>query len=310
MTESAVAARRGEVTRQVHPPHDLDGVDAADRRSQVGDLIGKRDRGGQHGVGGILDHLGGGRVGLHDRYALEPGVQVAQRGHGPVVAADDDPVGAEEVVDRLSLGEELGVDADAEVHAGPLPRGALAGRTNDLFRRAGHHGALHYHGVEPGGGSEGGTDLLGGLPHEGHVDAAVGPRRSPDAYEGQIAGLDRGGEIGGRVQPSPQVAPEQRLEPTLEDRRLSPAERGYLALVDVDTRDGMPKLGQPHRGHEADVARTDHRNPHQRSSPPWFPVYHSSVRLSPSSSVTRGRYCSSCRALAMSGQRRFGLSTR
>ena len=87
------------------------------------------------------------------------------------------------------------------------------------------------------------------------------------------------------LQPAPQVAPEQRLEPALEDGRLAAVERGHLALVDVDARDGVPQLGQPDRGHQADVARADHRNPRHRSSPPWFPVYHRSARRSPSASV-------------------------
>ena len=111
-------------------------------------------------------------------------------------------------------------------------------------------------------------------------------------------------------QPAPEVPLEERLEPALEDGRLAAAERRDLALVDVDACDSVPQFGQARRGHQADVTRADDRDPHHRSFPPWFPVYHRSVRLSPSSRATRGRYCSSCRALVMSGQRRFGLSTR
>ena len=92
--------------------------------------------------------------------------------------------------------------------------------------------------------------------------------------------------------------------------RLAPVEGIHLALVDVDAGDGVSELGEPHSGDQADVARPDDRDPHQRSSPAWFPLYHTSVLLSPSSSVTRGWYRSSCLALVMSGQRRLGLSTR
>src|ERR1700742_3553316 len=96
----------------------------------------------------------------------------------------------------------------------------------------------------------------------------------------------------------------------LKNGGFPPVQRGHLTSVDVDTRDGVPVLGEAHRSYQADVACSNNRNPHQRSSPPRFPRYHSSVLLSPSSSVTRGRYCSSRLALVMSGQRLLGLSTR
>ena len=132
------------------------------------------------------------------------------------------------------------------------------------------------------------ADLGGRLLHERHVDAAVLPGGSAHADEGELAVGDGGAQVGSGAQPDAEVAPEQLLQAPLEDGRLAPFERGHLALVDVDADNGVPLLGQPHRRHQADVARPDHRDAHQRSSPPRLPLYHSIVRRSPSRSVTRG----------------------
>ena len=82
--------------------------------ADVGDLVDERDLGGQEGVGGELDHLGAGDVGAHER-RVERRVELDHRVAGPVaVVADDDAVGAQEVVDRRALLEELGAGDVAE----------------------------------------------------------------------------------------------------------------------------------------------------------------------------------------------------
>jgi hypothetical protein len=49
---------------EVHARHRLDHVDP-DLRAEIADLVGKRDQRREQRVGGVLDHLGGARVGAH-----------------------------------------------------------------------------------------------------------------------------------------------------------------------------------------------------------------------------------------------------
>ena len=94
---------------EAHPAGDLADV-GADLLADVGDLVDEGDLGRQEGVGGELDHLGAGDVGVED-LAAERLVERRDRGSGLLVAgvgADHDPVGVHEVRDRGALLEELG----------------------------------------------------------------------------------------------------------------------------------------------------------------------------------------------------------
>ena len=90
---------------------------AADRLAQVGDLVHQRDARRQHGVGGVLGHLGALRAHHQDRVAgaHERLVELRHDGQGVLaVAADDDAVGLLEVLDRGAFLEELRVGDDVE----------------------------------------------------------------------------------------------------------------------------------------------------------------------------------------------------
>ena len=66
------------------------------------------------------------------RHAGERRVELREDVGGALVdAAEDDPVGVHEVVDRLALGQELRVRAHAEVVSGALARGLLEQRDDD-----------------------------------------------------------------------------------------------------------------------------------------------------------------------------------
>ena len=72
----------------MHAAHDLDCVDVADCRAQPCDFVGVRDHCGQHGVGRVLDHLCGRRIGHDARHRLvECRVDVAQDVMGAAVDA-------------------------------------------------------------------------------------------------------------------------------------------------------------------------------------------------------------------------------
>ena len=94
----------------------------ADLLADVGDLVDERDLGRQEGVGGVLDHLGAGHGGAHDRgvdAGVERGDAVAV---GIVVGADHDAVGVQHVVERGALAQELGVGRRSRCRQRPRRR--------------------------------------------------------------------------------------------------------------------------------------------------------------------------------------------
>ena len=118
---SPSGSRQLQLAHQVHAAHHLGGVDARHRGAQIGDLVRERDQRREQRVGGVLDELGRGVAGAQDRRVGEVAVELLL--HllaAPVDAADHDPVGAHEVVDRRALGQELGIHADAEVRPRPV----------------------------------------------------------------------------------------------------------------------------------------------------------------------------------------------
>ena len=80
--------------------------------TQIGDLIDERDAGGEKRVRRILGHLGAAIVHDQDRVlsAHEGRIEFfEQRDGGLAIAADHDPVGFHEILDRCALFEELRV---------------------------------------------------------------------------------------------------------------------------------------------------------------------------------------------------------
>ena len=109
--------------------------------AQVRDLVDEGDLGGQEGVGGVFDQLGGAPRGEQQRRlveverAVELGHHVAGAG---VLGADDDAVRPLEIGDGRALAQEFRVRDDGEVAIRP----GLAHDALDLVAGADRHGRL------------------------------------------------------------------------------------------------------------------------------------------------------------------------
>lgn len=114
----------------------------ADRLAHPGHRVGQAELGGQKGVGGVRDGLGGAGVGDDQGNAggresrAHPGL------HLGVVGADHDPVGVQGVVEGGALAQEFGVRHHGHVgalqqarHRGGRPDGAVDLSTTTARRR-------------------------------------------------------------------------------------------------------------------------------------------------------------------------------
>jgi len=208
------------------------------------DLVDEADLGGEEGVGRVLDHLGGlerrvddGKVAQEERT-----VDIAHDAAGAaVLGADDDAVGAHEVVDRRALAQEFGVRGDVEIglragaadHLGHLAVGADGdGGLGDDDRVAGQRL----------------PDLLGRGHHVAEVGMAVAaPRGGADGDEDRGGAIDGGGQVGGEAEPARRdVAGHHVLEPGLVDRHLAALELGHLLGRLVDADDLVAEIRETH----------------------------------------------------------------
>ncbi len=93
----------------------------ADLLAQIGDLVDEGDLGGEEGVGGVFDKLGGAPVDIEDRRRVEIKRPIELRDHGArahVVGADDDAVGMLEILDRGALAQEFRIRHHLDVGVG------------------------------------------------------------------------------------------------------------------------------------------------------------------------------------------------
>src|SRR5206468_1465888 len=100
---------------------------------------------------------------------------------------------------------------------------------------------------------------------------------SVDASGGGADRNEHGGSVvqavgqtrGERQPPLPHVRCHELLEARLVDRDLAGIERVNLAGLLVDAGDLMTKIGNASPRNEADIARPDHRNPHEFAPKRW-----------------------------------------
>ena len=220
----------------------------ADRLAHRGDGVDERDLHRQESVGGVLDRLRRGRVGDQDQ-GVERGVDVGEPlAGGPVVGADDDPVGMQEVVDRRALAEELGVGHDG--HVGPVEH------LLDCTRRADRHRRLVDH-ERPG------TQYVGDLCRGGLDVAQVGA-----AVWSCGVGTHRkttSASTAARAAPTSNVSVRRRAS-RRRSRRARPrrsgsprgASRSTRSVVDVGAHDLVAEVGEARRRGEPDVPGADH----------------------------------------------------
>ena len=156
----------------------------------------------------------------------------------PVVGADDDPVGADEVGDRGALAQEFRIGDDGEFGVGPLG----ADDRLDLVADADRNGRFRdNHGVAV----QGSGNRVGDRPNEGQIGAAaVEVVRRADRDEHRIGSCDGASKIGGEAEAVlPGGAGDQLFEAGLEDRHPARFELCDPTGILVDTGDVMPGVG-------------------------------------------------------------------
>jgi len=136
----------------MHATHNIDRIDLFGCGAESGDLIGKGDQRRKYGIRCVLDHLR--RLGIsqeawHGRIKARV-QQLENLVRAGVNAAEHQPVGVGEILDRRPFGEELGIHAESEIHSGELARRLFQVRAHRPRRRAWNHRALHDHGMAAG----------------------------------------------------------------------------------------------------------------------------------------------------------------
>ena len=95
--------------------------------------------------------------------------------------------------------------------------------------------------------------------------AVTAPRRRADGNEYRLRARHRASEIGGeRQSPRRDIAPDELVESRLVDRHPPRLERRDLRRVLVDAHHIVPEVRQTRPRHQADIARTDHHDMHEK----------------------------------------------
>jgi hypothetical protein len=107
--------------------------------------------------------------------------------------------------------------------------------------------------------AEAGADELSGREHRPEVGVAGGRDRRRDADEDGVGGAD---DLGvGRDGPEPRgEGGAQALVGDVLDGRVAPVQLRHPPLAAVDARDPDPRLREPEREGEPDVAEADDRD--------------------------------------------------
>ena len=254
-----------------HAAPDLVDV-AAVGLAEVGDLVDEGDLGGEHGIGGVLDHLRGGNVHDVDGVAVadEGLVELAHPAAGALVGdADHDAVGFVEVVDRGAFFEELGVRGHVEGFVGFGFDGFA-----DFFVGADRDGGLDHDDLAAAF-----VQLAAGVAGRVLDRLADVARRGEDVLEVGVAHLIAGrahadedhlgvgvglGLVGGEVQAAGLVvALDQLVEARLVDRADAVLELLDLLGVHVEAGHLVADVRKAGAGDESDVAGADHGDTHR-----------------------------------------------
>ena len=279
-------------------------------RTEVGDLVGEGDQRREERVRSIFDHLGGTGVRPDARGSVEGTVKLFENLDGAFIdAAEHYSIRMHELLDGFAFGKKFRVHPNPKIDAGFLAGGSLERRQHVLIRRAGHNAALYHDDVIAGFLTEHSSDLVGSRENRCKIDSLAIERRS-HRDQGGIGFQNGSMEVGGRGEVASRVPGQEIFEFGFEERSLAAVECVNPPGIDIHARYMVTFLSEAGAGYQSDVTRADDGDFHQASEASRLPEYHTSERWSPSSSETRGSYPSSARALAITGQRRLGLSTR
>ena len=225
---------------------------------EVGEFVHEADARRQHGVGGILGEFGTLDVGDDQAFvvALEGGVEGAHQVDGLVVlGADDDAVGAHEVVDGGAFLEEFGVGNDAVGDVDRTLREFVGDGSLDLGCGADGDRALVDDDLVVGHPA---ADAARGGKHVLEVGGAVFVGRGADGDELDGAVLHGFLDIGGEVQAAGgNVAADHVLQAGFEDRDAACFEDADLLGIDIETEDIIAHLGQTGAADQTDVTGAD-----------------------------------------------------
>ena len=106
-----VQEQRSDATIEAHASGHYPDV-GIERFAESGDLVDKGDLGRQEAVRGVFDELGALNIGDHEGnvFRLQRSIDLQHDVNRPrVAAADDYPIGVQEVIDRRAFAQELGV---------------------------------------------------------------------------------------------------------------------------------------------------------------------------------------------------------
>jgi hypothetical protein len=172
--------------------------------------------------------------------------------------ADDNAVGAHEIVDGRTFAQEFRVRGHVELGLGVGLGDGLLDLAVGADRNCGF-------GDDHGIARQRARDLFGGGHHIGQVRMPIAATcRRAHGDEDRIRIRHRTGQVGGEGQaPGLHVLGHQQIEPRLVDRNLARVEHLDLAGVLVDADHVMAEIRKTNPGYKADIARPNHRNLHK-----------------------------------------------
>ncbi len=183
--------------------------------------------------------------------------------HVAALAADDDAIGPQKVVDRGAFLEELGIADDAHVR-----RGVLAKVGAQVSIGAGGNGALDDDGDDlitlfSGAFFQSAAHLAPGGFEVAHVNGAIGLGRRADGEKDDLCMLDAVGDVAGEAQSTfAQIFGHALGEPWLENGTLPRLKLGKLAgqLLHADHR--VTGVGETGTSDESNVAAANDSDVH------------------------------------------------
>ena len=172
-------------------------------------------------------------------------------GGGLVLAADDDAVWVEEVVDGGALAQEFGVRGNGDVVT-------TEGLLDDPRRAHRHRRLVHHDRLRRKHGRDGRRRLA----DVAEVGGPVGPLRGGHAEVAELAVLGRG-RLPDDERQVPPIEPgaDQLFEPGLPDRDLTAGQQVDTVRQDVGAHHLVAEMGEAGGRGEPHVPRPQHCNP-------------------------------------------------
>ncbi len=237
--------------------------------AQSGNFIDKRNFGCQHGVGGILGHLGiahahvDGPVPIHVEGSIELPHDVAS---AVAFGTDNDPVRAHEVFDGCAFLEKFRI-------AYHVKNGVFAAFLQFTLYHCTHFlGGPHrngrfidHHAVV----AQILTDFRRDSQYLTQIGATVTVGRGPNGNEVYL-GINHGlGKGSCKPQaPFPHIVFNQNIQTRFKNRNLPLLEPGNLGRVGIDTGNSIPHFSKTGSGDKSDITGSDNSQVH--SSLPFF----------------------------------------